>query len=45
MSSSDDGDGLEDMDSGNQDIEGSELDQHPGMPPRGSDKEHPQRAR
>ena len=36
--------GVEEMDSGN-DLDNQDLDQHPGMPPRGSDKEHPQRAR
>src|SRR5882672_4561340 len=45
MSPSDeDGLGL-DMDSPNDDVENSELDQHPGMPPRGNGSEHPQRAR
>ena len=43
--SPDEGYGLEDIDPGNQDMEGSELDQHSGMPPRGGSKEHPQRAR
>src|SRR6266700_4117630 len=36
--------GVEEMESGN-DLDNQDLDQHPGMPPRGSDKEHPQRAR
>jgi hypothetical protein len=45
MPRSEDADGLDDMDAGNEDLEGSELDQHRGMPLRGSSKEHPQRAR
>jgi len=40
MSPTEDGFGLEDIDSGNQD-----LDQPPGMPLRGGSKEHPQRLR
>jgi uncharacterized protein len=35
----------EDMDTGNEDLESEPLDQHPGMPPQQSGKEHPQRAR
>lgn len=45
MSAAEDGYGLEEMDSGNRDLENSELDQPPGMPPRGDSKEHPQRLR
>jgi general stress protein YciG len=45
MSPAEEGYGLEDMDSGNHDVEGSELDQPPGIPPRGGGKEHPHRVR